>query len=105
MLFTKPNPSFERTCHSRLRRLRHAAQLKRLLNEAHHRVSSYLSHYHVGDEDPGWIDAVVDYVFNAKEPVVLPSGRNHSVAGAATAAESKPARPFSKYTARSATIG
>ena len=29
-------------------------------------------------------------------PLVLPSGRNHSVAGAATAVESKPARPLSK---------
>jgi hypothetical protein len=43
----------------------------RLLNEAHHRVSSYLSHYHVGDEDPGWIGVVVEYVLDPKEPVVL----------------------------------
>ena len=43
----------------------------RLLNEAHHRVSSYLSHYHIGDEEPGWIPVVVDYVLNPKEPVVL----------------------------------
>ena len=43
----------------------------RLLNEAHHRVASYLSHYHAGDEDPRWIEAVVDYVFDHKDPVVL----------------------------------
>src|SRR5215813_3284599 len=41
------------------------------LNEAHHRVSSYLSHYHVGDEDPGWIDTVVEHVFDSEELVVL----------------------------------
>src|SRR5262245_15137917 len=42
----------------------------RQLNEAHHLVSSYLSHYHVGDENPVWIDAVVEYVLDPKEPVV-----------------------------------
>src|SRR4051794_22220570 len=42
---------------------------------------------------------------SSNEPVVEPSGRNHSLAGAATAEASKPARPLSKYTARSATIG
>ena len=43
----------------------------RILNEAHHRVASYLSHHHMGDEDASWIPAVVGYVFNSKDPVVL----------------------------------
>jgi hypothetical protein len=43
----------------------------RRLNEAHHRVSSYLSHYHIGDEDVGWIPAVVEYVFNSEDAVLL----------------------------------
>ena len=41
------------------------------VDEAHHRVSSYLSHHHVGDEDPGWVRVVVEYVLALKEPVVL----------------------------------
>ena len=43
----------------------------RVLNEAHHRVSSYLLHFHSGDEDRGWIPAVVEYVLDPKDPVVL----------------------------------
>ena len=43
----------------------------RLLNEAHHRVSSYLLHFHVDDEDRSWIPAVVEYVLDPKEPAVL----------------------------------
>lgn len=46
-------------------------ELVRRLNEAHHRVSSYLAHYHIGDENVGWIGAVVEYVLDAKDPVVL----------------------------------
>jgi len=42
----------------------------RALNEAHHRVSSYLSHFHGGDEDPGWVKVVVEYVLSSSDPVV-----------------------------------
>ena len=48
-----------------------ALEWVRLLNEAHHRVSSYLSHFHAGDEDLGWIPVVVESVLASPEPVVL----------------------------------
>ena len=42
----------------------------RLLNEAHHRVASYLSHYHAGDEDPGWTKVVVECVLQSGDKMV-----------------------------------
>lgn len=43
----------------------------RLLNEVQHRVTSYLSHCHAGDEDPGWLPVVVGYLLDASDPAVL----------------------------------
>jgi len=43
----------------------------RLLNEAHHRVASYLSHHHAGNEDTAWVPVVVEFVLGSNDPVVL----------------------------------
>ena len=43
----------------------------RLLNEVQHRVTSYLLHWHAGDEDLRGLPVVVGYVFDASDPAVL----------------------------------
>ncbi len=56
-------------CHSG-EESKEALECVRLLNEAHHRVSSYLSHTHAGDEDPGWLHVVANYALERTNPVV-----------------------------------
>lgn len=47
-----------------------ALEWVRLANEISHRVTSYLSHHHAGDEDPGWVPVVVEYVLGSPNPIV-----------------------------------
>ena len=47
-----------------------ALEYVRLLNEAHHRVSSYLPHIHAGDENTGWLHVVVSYALDRTNAVV-----------------------------------
>lgn len=54
-----------------------AVEPVRQLNEAHHRVASYLSHYLWGDDEyPGWSAVVVDYVLNHKNQVAHAHARH-----------------------------
>jgi hypothetical protein len=50
--------------------VKQALEWVRLVNEINHRVVGYLSHYHAGDDDMGWLTVVADYVLNSKDPVV-----------------------------------
>lgn len=56
-------------CHSDVN-AQEALEWVRLTNEISHRVTSYLTHHHAGDEDPGWIPCVVNYVLGSQDPVV-----------------------------------
>jgi ABC-type transport system involved in cytochrome bd biosynthesis fused ATPase/permease subunit len=63
----------------------------RLINEISHRVTSYLSHYHAGDEDHGWVSVVVEYVLSSQDATVYQhaqqawSHTKYSFAGSSTA--------------------
>jgi hypothetical protein len=50
--------------------LEQALEWVRLLNEANHRVAGYLFHHHIGDEDTGWLPAVVTGVLSCTEPTI-----------------------------------
>ena len=56
-------------CHSGAE-AKEALEWVRVPNEVSHRVTSYLSHHHAGDEDPGWVPVVVEYVLGSQVPIV-----------------------------------
>ena len=47
-----------------------ALECVRLLNEAHHRISSYVLHSQTGDQDAAWLHVIARYTLDNVNPVV-----------------------------------